>query len=97
MKHLTECCENILQSFNEIKIKNKNRQSVYFNKTSMKNVVIKHLVLADIYNLPDLRKHCIEQSGKIKLYELEQDPDYGNVQPATLIKVLKSMLRKQAT
>ena len=95
MKHLMECCEIILQSFNEIEIKKK-RQIGYLNQISMKNVVIKHLVLADMYDLPNLRKHCIEQSGKIKLYELEQDPDYGNVQPATLIEVLKSMLRKQA-
>ena len=94
MKHLTECCEKVLQSFNEARTITLKKP--WCTSSEMKNVVIKHLVLADIFYLPDLRKHCIEESGKIRLYQLEKDPDYGKVQPATLIEVLKSMLRKQA-
>ena len=82
-------------SFNEIVVRNKNSRS-FFNATRLKSAVIKHLVIAELYDLPNLRKHCIERSGKIKLYELEQDPAYPHVQPATLIEVLKSMLRTQA-
>ena len=91
MKHLTECCENILQSLD-------NRNTVLNEQKigGKDHAVIKHLVLADMYNLPNLRKHCIQLSGHIWLDHLEKNPEYLNIQPETLVEVLKSIIRKQA-
>ena len=90
MKHLTECCENVLLSLDT-------KDTVlnvhcYMGKD---HAVIKHLVLADTYDLPNLRKHCIQLSGHIWLDHLEKNPEYLNIQPETLVEVLKSIIRKQ--
>ena len=76
MKHLTECCENVLLSLDtKDTVRNAN---CYMRKDQ---AVIKHLVLADMYDLPNLRQHCIELSGYITLDHLEKNPEYINIQP----------------
>ena len=97
MKHLTECCENVLLSMEEHtshkygpKINDRST-----NITKITNDTILHLVLADTYDLPKLRRQSISESSKLRIYDLEQRPDYPKLEPSTLIEVLISMLRAQ--
>ena len=95
MKHLTECCEKVLMSMEEHtshKYGPKINDSST-NITKIRNDTILHLVLADTYDLPKLRRYCISESSKLRIYDLEQRPDYPKLEPSTLIEVLKSMLR----